>query len=320
MENIHNIDNIDNIDNKNNKEDNKNNKEDNKNDKEDNSLYKNLKIYDEQNNIYIKFVYEINYFDYKKKIFDKINQDYNLILNLFDEKICDILINIYILKKKNKISNKHFNNIEFLFTFIKKLNDTKYIDQENFLIIILNFYKINSLCLWLVSFFEEYIFKDLIDYKVLIEQVNTLFKNLSDKVLIFKVFEELNEINDENLIEEKIIYFAQKISFDLFMFYDSQKIFDEIINCFTYLDELICIDDKSLSFFKKHYSDIILKNKNLFNIFDKNKNIFIKEYDKNVLNNISIYSNEIELYIKFKVKNSENINEFIKNISYVDNV
>jgi hypothetical protein len=314
-----NIDNK-NIDNKN--FDNKNIDNKNIDNEDDNSIYNNLKIYDEQNNIYVKFVYDISYLNYKKKIFCKINPDFNLILNLFDENICDILTNIYILKKKNKINTIYFNIIEYLFNYIKKLNEIIFIDQENFFNIILNFYKINILSYWIHSFFDKYIFKELIEYKVLINKINNLYNDLSKKILIFKIFDELTKINDEKLIKQKIIYLAQKISFDLFMFYDSKKIYGEIKSCFIYLNEIMLVDNDNniLNFLKEYDLDIIKKNNKLLEIFEKNENLFIKEYDNYISSYIDIYSNEIELYIKFKVTKSEIINKFINNISYIDNI
>jgi hypothetical protein len=294
------------------------NNDDNNND--NNSRYDNFKIYNKQNNICINLIYDISYLTYKKKIFLKINDDYNLIINIFDENICDILINIYILKKKNKIHKKYFNIIEYLFEYIKKLNEINFLDQENFLYIILGFYKINILCVWISSFFDKYIFKELIDYKTLIDKVNNLYINLSKKILIFSVFDELYKIDEHELIIHKINYLTQKISFDLFMFYDSTEIFNEIINCFIYLNEIISSDNETLLYFQKHNPDIIIKNNKLLEIFIKYKSYFIKEYDKNIANYIDIYSNDIELYIKFKVIKSESINKFIKNIIYIDNM
>jgi len=294
--------------------------EDKNNENEDNSLYNNLKIYDEQNNIYINLIYDISYLNYKKKIFSQMNYDYNLILDIFDENICDILINIYILKKKNKIQNKYFVIIEHLFTYVKKLNEITYLDQENFLIIILDFYKINILSLWIGSFFDKFLFKELIDYKTLINKITNVFDNLSKKILIFYIFEELAKIDDEKLIIKKIIYLTQKISLDLFMFYDSTKIFNEIIKCLTYLNEIISDNNDIIIFLNNYYPNLIITNNKLLETFKKYKKHFIEEYDKNISNHIDIYSNEIELQVKFKVKKSEIIDNFLKNLIYIDNI
>ena len=296
--------------------------DDDNNNFQDNSTYDNLKIYEEQNNICIKFIYDISYLNYKKKIFSEMNNNYNSITNIFDNNICDTLINIYILKKKNKIYDKHFNIIKFIFDYVKKLNEINHIDSENFFMVIIDLYKIDILCIWINTFFEKFIFKELIDYKILTDKINNLFVNLSKKIFIFKIFDELIKINDDNLIKQKITYLAHKISFDLFMFYNSNEIFNAIIGCFIYLDEIISVDnnDDNLYFLKKNNLDLITKNKTLSYIFEKNKSLFIKEYDKNTAKCIEIYSNDIELYIKFKITKNEIIDKFIKNIAYIDNI
>ena len=291
---------------------------------QDNSIYDDLDIYNKQNNIYIKYTYDTNYLNYKKKIFLEINYNYNLIIKTFDDNICDILINIYILKKKNKIDDKYFNIIRFIFDFIKKLNEINFIDSENFFIIIIDLYKINIFCIWLNVFFEKNIFAELVDYKLFINNIKNLFTNISKKILIFKIFDELVVINDENLIKEKIIYLAHKISFDLFMFYNSNEIFDIIMSGFSYFNDILFIDgnnnNNNINFIKKNNADIITKNKILSNLFDKYKNLFINEYNSNALNCIEIYSNDIELYIKFKISKSDTIDKFIKNLMYIDNM
>ena len=307
---------------------------------QENSSYDNLQIHTMQNDIYINSVYYTSYLNYKKKIFLDIKNNYELIINLFDENICEVLINIYILKKKNKISEKHFGIIKYIFEYIEKLNDIDFIDQENFFIILMNFYKLHILCMWLDAFFEEYMFKELVDYKMLMDKINGIFKILSMNVLIFKIFNELIKLSEtneytnltsnnmminltthnKNLIKEKIIFLAQKISFDLFMIYDSNKIYNNIIDCFTYFNEIIKIDNDSDNFFfiKKNHSKIIMENNILLDILKKNKNFFISEYDINKKNYDEIYSNDVELYVKFKINKNQNVSKFIENIKHID--
>jgi hypothetical protein len=295
---------------------------------QNNSIYDNLNIYEEQNNIYIKFIYDVSYLNYKKKIFLEINDNYNLIINLFNNDICDILINIYILRKKNKIDNTQFDIIKQIFDYIKKLNEIIFIDSENFFISLIDFYKINILSVWTNAFFQKNIFGELIKYKVLVAQINNLFLNISKKILLFKIFDELVEMNynkGENyndLIKQKITYLAEKMAFDLFMFYNSGEIFSMIMGCLTYFDDIILRDNDldNLKFLKTYHTDIIEKNKILSEIFKKNKTIFTDEYDKSSTKYIEIYSNDVELYVKFKIAKSEIINKFIANISYIDSI
>lgn len=282
----------------------------------DHTMYDNFNIYEEQSNINIRLIYNISYLTYKKKMFiSNMNDDFNLIVSLFDENICDILINICILKKKNKIFEKQFVVFKLIFDYIEKINNTKYIDPENFLLLLIDFYKLNNICDIINRFFKNFIFKDLINYKTLTDSITLIYDKLSKKIFLFRIFNELNNIEDPNIIKEKIICLAKKISFDLFMFYSSYDIFDIIFNC------LKSINDYHIDI--KYVNDshsIINKNKNLLNIFEINKIFFIKEYNKSALKYNNIYSNDIELYIKFKINKSNILDDFIKNIKYIENI
>lgn len=284
------------------------------NNNQNNSIYDNLNIYEEQQNISIEFIYDISYLSYKKKIFSlNINNAFKLIISLFDENICDILMNIYILKKKNKITEKQFILFKFIFDFIEKINKIYFIDQENFFLLITDFYKLNNLCICVEIFFENYIFKELIDYKKLIDKFNSIFNKLNSYISLFKIFNELenlSQIEQFDLIKKKIIYLANKLSFDLFMFYNATNIYDILLNCFTNFNDLTQNNEQN--------KNQIIKNNKLYNIFESNKNIFIDKYDKNKKKCIDIYSNDIELYIKFKIDKSDLIDKFIKNIAYID--
>ena len=283
---------------------------------QNNTIYDNLNIYDEQNNITIGVIYNTSYLTYKKKMFiTNINDDFNLIVSLFDENICDILINIYILKKKNKIFEKQFKMFKLIFEYIEKINNINYIDQENFLILLIDLYKLKNICDLINIFFKNYIFKELINYKTLTDKIISIYEKLSKKIFIFRIFDELSINDNTDTIKDKIIYFARKISFDLFMFYNSHNIFELILNCFTYINDLYIYLE-----FENDLYQIVNKNKNLLNIFEINKNFFIKEYNKSAKKYFDIYSNDIELYIKFKINKSNIIEKFIENIEYIEKI
>ena len=289
-----------------------NNQDNNHDNNHDNCKYNNLNINEQQNNININFLYYTSYLSYKKKIFLHINEDFKSILNLFNDDICEILINIYILKKKNKISNKHFTNLDYIFNYVQKLDTIYFIDQENFFTILNDFYIINVISIWINVFFEDYIFKELIDYKMLIENISKIYLTLNRKVLLFKIFDEIVNIDNDDLVKQKIIYLAQKLSFDLFMFYDSKKIYLIITNSFIFIDNLLSNETN------KEFSKIINRNNILLDMFQKNKHIFMNEYDKNKKIFTDIYLNDIELYVKFKINKNPIITNFIKNIKYID--
>lgn len=292
------------------------NQNDNRYNNQNNSLYDNLNIYEEQDNIDIKFIYDISYLTYKKKIFTSIiNENFKLIISLFDENICDILINICILKKKNKITEKEFIMFKVIFDYVEKINNIVYIDSENFFLLLMDFYKLKNLSVIIDIFFENYIFKDLINYKMLTNKIILIYNKLSEKILLLRIYDELNKTNNFNIIKNKIIYLAKKISFDLFMFYNSQNIFEIILDNFLYIENFHINGE-----FKNNSFQIINENKNLLNIFETHKIHFMKEYDKSTKKYFDIYSNDIELYIKFKINNTNIINKFIENITYIKNI
>lgn len=283
---------------------------------DDTTIYDNLNIYEEQNSINIELIYYTSYLTHKKKMFiSNMKDDFNLIISLFDVNICDILINIYILKKKNKINDKEFMVFKSIFDYVKKINDINYIDQEIFLLLLIDLYKLNNLCIVIDLFFKDYIFKELINYKRLINKIRTIYNKLNEKIFIFKIFDELNETVEPNIIKNKIIYLAKKISFDLFIFYNSHNVFEIFLNC------IIDIDNFYVNLnFEKNLHHTFNKNKNLLNSLKMNKGHFIKEYDKSVKKYQSVYFNDIELYVKFKINKSKIIDDFIKNILYIEEI
>jgi len=277
-----------------------------------NCKYSNLNIYEQQNNKKINFLYYTSYLNYKKKIFLNINKDFKLIINLFNDNICEILMNIYMLKKKNKISDKHFSNLGYIFNYIEKLDTIYFVDQENFFTILNDFYIIYIICTWIDVFFENYLFRELIDYKMLIENITKIYSTLNKKILLFKIFDEIVKTNNDDLANQKIIYLAQKLSFDLFMFYDSNKIYHIITSSFIFINNLLSNETN------REFSKIINRNNILLNVFEKNKHIFINEYDKNKKIFSDIYLNDIELFVKFKINKNPTITNFIKNIKYIE--
>lgn len=302
------------------------NNQDNETDNEidnnhDNLTYDYLNVYDEQNNINIEYIYDISYLNYKKNIFtSNINEDYKLIIGLFDENICDILTNIYILKKKKKITEKQFIMFKLIFDYAVKISNTVHMDMENFLPLLIDFYKLKNSCVIINVFFEDYMFKDLVDYKMLTNKISLIYKKLSDRILIFKIYDELNKTNNSTIIKNKIIYLAKKISFDLFMFCSSQNIFDIILSGFLYIENLYLDIKTKNNEIKNNEIQIIKENRNLLNIFETHKTYFIKEYDKNAKKYFDIYFNDVELYIKFKINKTDIIDKFISNIKYVESI
>lgn len=280
----------------------------------DNSVYDKLNIYDIQDTIMINFIYDVSYLNYKKKIFEtNIKIIYNLISNFVDTNIFDILINIHILKKKNKLSIEQFSMLNEIYLFVEKINKIVFIDQENIFLILIDFYKINNLCSEINAFFENYIFKELVDYKMLINKIKETYFELKNKSELFEMLEIFSETGSIEYLDEKnnnedmkkiISKFVEKISFDLFMFYNSKSVFNILQSSFTKSGDT-------------KYND---KNKIESNLLEINKTYFIQEYSKFSKKYIEIYSNDIELYIKFKVKKNELITKLVESLEYIDKI
>lgn len=284
--------------------------------KNNNQILKSLSVNDFKNQT-INFMCEMCYLNYKKKNYLlNISNDFNLINNFFDEDICDILINIFILKKKNKISKNEFATFEFVFNFIDKINNIVYIDQENFFLILIDFYILNDLASYINFFFENCIFKDLVNYEMLVKKIETVFNKIKNNVLLFKIFDELKKnhlIGDKKTNQNMFINLAQKLSLDFFMFYDGLNIHKLLTNFFNnkIFDKLSHCENVNL---------MIKKNKLLLETFEENKTIFIREYNKYSKKYSEIYKNDIELYVKFKIIKNDKISIFLKNISYIDKI
>jgi hypothetical protein len=211
---------------------------DNKSDKIDkNDIFNNM--YNQINLSNINLIYNIDYLTYKKKLINLIVIDLELIFNSFNEEINDILINIYILKKKYKISNDNFLIFKIIYDLIFMLNKIIFIDQEEYLLILLYIYKINILTKKINIFFNNFIFKELIDYKLLITTINNLFEKLCKNNIILNIFCSIINLKDEKLIKNNIIILSKILSIDYFMYYNSRNIYNKIMNNILDLTNLI---------------------------------------------------------------------------------
>jgi hypothetical protein len=98
------------------------------------------------NNI-INLSCDIEYNNYKKKLIKKLFIQLQFIINIFDNEFNDNIIKLYILMKKNKLNSNFSTFILSLYDLVIELNNLKYIDQLDFLNIIIKLIRIYSLTL-----------------------------------------------------------------------------------------------------------------------------------------------------------------------------
>jgi hypothetical protein len=317
-----------NIDSKNNNIDSKNNNiEIDNNNKINNiatdSLYNNLDLSEHLNKIKIYFTYELNYLNYKKKLMKFIQNDYEKIIEIFDDKFNDEIINIYILKKKKKITDNDFVLFNLYYDFIKLINKFNYIDQEEFLTIIINFYNINSLSNKIINFFKNYYFNDLIDYNYIITKINTIYQIINKNNIILKTFDILGKSNITDSYKNNIRNLAKIISFDFFMYYDSHQMFNKILNELLSIYKYINLKHNNKSGLLEDYKSGLLEEYFIIlDKFKKSKNIFIDEYQKNYNNHTQIYKkdNELDIKMKFKSNTNDKIQKLVDNLKFIDEI
>ena len=295
------------------------NNSNNKNNNDKNEVTSKQFIFSEEVNLLnIDLIYFMDYLSYKKKIIKFIINEIELLTNIFDEEISDILINIFILKKKNKISESDYKIIEPIYHMIYMLDEISYVDQEDLLNIILNLYKINILVKKISIFFENYVLNDLVNFNLFKNKINELVEKISKTNLVIIVLENFFNTDNINSNEINIINqlknLAKHLSIDFFMYYNSDNIYNKIMNNLLQLDGLIKNDKND-----KNDKNKLYKQYNILLIIFKNyKQIFTNEYDRYRIKYLEIYStNEFDLKIKFKIKKNEKINKLVKNLNFI---
>jgi hypothetical protein len=264
----------------------------------------------------INLIYYIDYLSYKKELIKNISNDIDLIINFFNEEISDILIKIYILFNKKKISENEFKLFETFFELADLIEKINFFDQEDFLNVLLLFFELNFFVDKINIFFENFKYNDLVDIKILTNSISDLYKKISRTNNLLNILDSIIiDYNKDNSLEQ-LKKLTREISFDFFMYYNSLKIYDKILEYMVRLVKKIDLVNKindNLTFEKNK--------KNFYKFFKNNKNIFTDEYDKNFNKHILIYSNyEFELKIKFKLKNKTNVLNLNNNLKYISNI
>ena len=104
-------------------------------------------------NTIVLFNYDMEYNIYKKKLIKEIFLQLDNIFEIFDEEFNENIVKIYILIMKNKIPEYILNEILVFFELLSDLKDLEFIDQIDFLNIILDLAKINISLVKINDFF-----------------------------------------------------------------------------------------------------------------------------------------------------------------------
>lgn len=264
----------------------------------------------------INLIYYIDYLTYKKELIKNIYNDMDIIINFFNEEICDILIKILILKKKNKITENEFKLFESLYELTNLIEQINFFDQNEFLNLLLNFFEIKVFVDKIDIFFNKFQFSDLFDIKILTNGINEIYNKIVKNNLFLKTLFIIISTSNDNIASSEIKKLAKEISFDFFMYYNSLTLYEKIMKYLIKLSKKINIINQTL-FDTNFNNDKNEKNK-IYKFFKANKDSFLKEYDLYLGRHFEIYSNqEFELRIKFKLKNKSNINKFINDLKYI---
>lgn len=286
---------------------------DNNNHNKDTSSNDVFSIFTEKNlELNISLLFHMDYLIYKKDLIKNLFNDLTYIINFYNNETSDILLNIMILKKKNKIDNDEFKIFLPIFELLELINKLNYIDQEEFIFILLKFFSVYSSIILMDVFFKNFKFKDVLFLNVLIDGIKNSHLELSKNNIIYKTFNLLSDKNNvimSDIIINQIKFFAKFLCNDYFMYYNSSNIYNIILKNLLYVQEINS---------KNNY---VNTNQILIQTFKKYKKIFMNEYDFYYVKYLDIYSLcESELNIKFKLKNNiEHINKIVENIDIIKN-
>lgn len=256
---------------------------------------------------------DIDYNTYKNKIKKFIFSHINFIYEIFDEDFIDNFVKLYILYKKNLLENKNKKYGKLLIDFFNYLKSLEYIDQEEYFLIIIKLFNIyifiqeninielkvlsdnKILDLSKVRLVGDKYIK-LINLELLNNRISNCIKQISKENIVVEIF--LLFLNKQNKrSKKKIIFIGEKLSFDFFMYWKSDELYDILIN------------------------NINISNNRLLSSIKKYKNEFKKSYNYkvNLLKDIYIDQINTKLILKYKIINNNQLfDELIKDINNVN--
>lgn len=256
----------------------------------------------------IKIYYHNDYLVYKKNNVINIFNSIKIIYKLFDEEFNKNLIKIFILKKKNKLSENDFLPLRQIYDLIYLLNELKYVDQYEIMEIFILLYKIYMSVPYLESFFENYILRELINYKYITENIKNISYQLSNDNILMNFLFKIKTIHQMNDDEIKLLLadFVRKISFDFFMYYSAEHFYYKMINSVLQILNIVNNDNLTI--------EII----NFVDIFKNYKTTIIKEYEHYHKKYTEIYFvKETDLKVKFKFVGCDILEKIINELKII---
>lgn len=260
-------------------------------------------------NVYLDMDYNV----YKKRNKEYILRHFEMIYNIFDDNFNDNLVKLYILLKKKLLDDNYSKYVSMLIDLCNYINSLDYVDQEEYLYVILKLCKINILINKLcknkmsdsdndISNLDKVVLTDnkylnLIDINKINNNILECNKLISKENVVFEIF--LIFINKENKHSyNNIVYISEKMSLDFFMYWSSEEIY-KIIS-----DNLNITKNRLLTTIKKYKNDFI----NIYN----NKTKILK----------NLYTDQIntKYSLKFKLlKKNTLFDEVMTDIKTIDN-
>lgn len=253
-------------------------------------------------NTIVLFNYNMEYSFYKKKLIREIFSQLDIIYEIFDKQFNENIIKIYILILKNKIPETILNEVLVFFELLSDLKDLEFLDQFEFLNIILDLAKINISIIIINDFFlsnNETGILNLINWKLIKKKFNNMIKIISSNNISLFIFLKIDTYNI-NLIKihhEEIKLNSRKLadilSFDFFMYLSSSKMLKLLY--------------KKLFVNKKNINN---KSNNLAILLIKYQKYFIEQYKLK-------YELFGEIYFDIKISNISKY-KYIKKNKYFD--
>lgn len=233
---------------------------------------------------YYNNYFEIDYNNYKKDIIKLIFDELQVIYNIFNEKVNQNLFKLFILFTKNKFTNNLKNIFNELFEFIFNLNKLEYIDQQEYLSIVIKLIKIDDELKKNIDIIVDNKYIKLLDITIISSSINECIEILIDKNLLIKKI--IKFITNDKINKTKYIKNISSIlAIDFFTYYNANDMYTLLINNFS-----------------------------IFNSTNY-KNIFIKNYDDISKKYINIYKYDMTL-LKYKIINTNlYFNELIHNFT-----
>lgn len=228
----------------------------------DSNTYKSNK----NSGIIININYEMEYSSYKKKLIKEIFSQLNEIFKIFNEELNENIVKVYILILKDKIPEIILPEILIFYEFLSDLKDIEYIDQSEFINVIIDLLKIKKSLEKINTFFSSKtdlgVFQ-LINWKLIKSKFETLITLISESNIVLKTLIKLDSF-DINLIKihhEEIKFLVRKLAdslaFDFFMYYSSSKIF-------KYLYTKMFVEIKNITNISNNCVVLLIKYKKYF--------------------------------------------------------